>query len=256
MIILWFLRDGIYMTSVYKEVAELMADLQHCVALTGAGISAESGIATFRSKGGLWEKYDPMVYASIEAFREDPAKYWTIRGEFIRDYDTYQPNKAHLALAELEKMGIVQHVITQNIDGLHKKAGSKNVTEIHGSLRETYCLQCGQEFLAPHVPQGMPPYCDCGGVLKPNTVLFGEQLPEAALETAYHQSATCKLMLVIGTSAVVQPAASLPALARQEGAKIVEVNIERAFAGADYVIEEKAAAGLSNILEEIRRINA
>ncbi len=242
------------MDTVYQEIAKLMAGLKHCVALTGAGISAESGIATFRSKGGLWEKYDPMVYASIEAFREDPAKYWTIRGEFIRDYDTYQPNKAHLALAELEKMGIVQHVITQNIDGLHKKAGSKNVTEIHGSLRETYCLQCGQEFLAPHVPQGMPPYCECGGVLKPNTVLFGEQLPKAALETAYHQSATCKLMLVIGTSAVVQPAASLPALAQQQGAKIVEVNIERAFPGADYVIEEKAGAGLSRILEEIKII--
>jgi NAD-dependent deacetylase len=231
-----------------------MADLKECVALTGAGISAESGIATFRSKGGLWEKYDPMVYASIEAFREDPAKYWTIRGEFIRNYDTYQPNKAHLALAELEEMGILQHVITQNIDGLHKKAGSKNVIEIHGSLRETYCLECGREFLAPHVPEGMPPYCECGGVLKPNTVLFGEQLPRDALETAYHQSATCKLMLVIGTSAVVQPAASLPALARQEGAKIVEVNIERAFPAADYVIQEKAATGLSRILDEIRKI--
>ncbi len=244
------------MTSAYKEVAALMADLKQCVALTGAGISAESGIATFRSKGGLWEKYDPMVYASIEAFREDPSKYWTIRGEFIRNYDTYQPNKAHLALAELEEMGIVQHVITQNIDGLHKKAGSRNVTEIHGSLRETYCLQCGKEFIAPHVPDGMPPYCECGGVLKPNTVLFGEQLPRGALETAYHESAKCKLMLVIGTSAVVQPAASLPVLARQKGAKIVEVNIERAFPGADYVIAEKAGAGLSKILEEVRGINA
>jgi NAD-dependent deacetylase len=242
------------MDSLYKEVAELLVDLKPCVALTGAGISAESGIATFRSKGGLWEKYDPMVYASIEAFREDPAKYWIIRGEFIRNYETYQPNKAHLALAEFEKMGIVQHVITQNIDGLHKKAGSKNVTEIHGSLRETYCLQCGQEFVAPHVPEGLPPYCECGGVLKPNTVLFGEQLPKGALETAYHESATCKLMLVIGTSAVVQPAASLPALAQQKGAKIVEVNIERAFPGADFVVEEKAGAGLSRILVEIKKI--
>jgi len=242
------------MDSLYKEVAELLVDLKPCVALTGAGISAESGIATFRSKGGLWEKYDPMVYASIEAFREDPAKYWIIRGEFIRNYETYQPNKAHLALAEFEEMGIVQHVITQNIDGLHKKAGSKNVTEIHGSLRETYCLQCGQEFVAPHVPEGLPPYCECGGVLKPNTVLFGEQLPKGALETAYHESATCKLMLVIGTSAVVQPAASLPALAQQKGAKIVEVNIERAFPGADFVVEEKAGAGLSRILVEIKKI--
>ena len=242
------------MDAIYQEIANLIVDLKRCVALTGAGISAESGIPTFRSKGGLWEKYDPMIYASIEAFREDPAKYWTIRGEFIRNYDAYQPNKAHLALAEFEKMGIVHHVITQNIDGLHKKAGSRNVSEIHGSLRETYCLQCGKEFIAPHVPDGMPPYCECGGVLKPNTVLFGEQLPEGALETAYHESATCKLMLVIGTSAVVQPAASLPVLAQQKGAKIVEVNIERAFSGADFVVAEKAGAGLSGILKEIKKI--
>lgn len=243
------------MDAAYKEIAKLMVALKPCVALTGAGISAESGIPTFRARGGLWEKYDPMIYASIEAFREDPSKYWTIRGEFIRNYDTYQPNAAHLALAELEEMGVVCHVITQNIDGLHKKAGSKNVIEIHGSLRETYCLQCGKEFIAPHVPEGMPPHCDCGGVLKPNTVLFGEPLPKDALETAYHQSATCKLMLVIGTSAVVQPAASLPALARQEGARIVEVNIEPAFNGADYVIAEKAGIALSRLLEELRRIH-
>jgi len=242
------------MDAIYQEIANLMVKLKPCVALTGAGISAESGIPTFRSKGGLWEKYDPMIYASIETFREDPSKYWTIRGEFIRNYDTYQPNQAHLALAELEKMGIARHVITQNIDGLHKKAGSRNVTEIHGSLRETYCLRCGQEFIAPHVPDGMPPYCECGGVLKPNTVLFGEQLPEGALETAYHESATCKLMLVIGTSAVVQPAASLPVLAQQKGAKIVEVNIESAFPGADLVVAQKAGAGLSGILEEVKKI--
>jgi NAD-dependent deacetylase len=242
------------MDSKYKKVARLMVDLKHCVALTGAGISAESGIPTFRSKGGLWEKFDPVVYASIEAFREDPAKYWTIRGEFIRDYDSYQPNKAHLALAEMEKMNLLQHVITQNIDGLHKKAGSQNVTEIHGSLRETYCLQCGQEFIAPHVPEGLPPYCKCGGVLKPNTVLFGEQLPQGALEAAYNESAICKLMLVIGTSAVVQPAASLPVLAQQKGAKIVEVNIEGALPGADLVVTEKAGVGLSGILKEIKKI--
>lgn len=244
------------MDLLYAEVARLMADVKKCVALTGAGISAESGIPTFRSKGGLWEKYDPVIYASIEAFNADPSKYWTIRGEFIRNYETYQPNKAHLALAELEQIGIVRHVITQNIDGLHKKAGSKNVTEIHGSLRETYCLRCGKEFIAPHVPEGLPPYCDCGGVLKPNTVLFGESLPRDALETAYDQSATCKLMLVIGTSAVVQPAASLPHLAQQKGAKIVEVNIEPAFAGADFFIAEKAGTALARIVDEIKKIES
>ena len=244
------------MDLLYAEVARLMVDVKKCVALTGAGISAESGIPTFRSKGGLWEKYDPFTYASIEAFNADPSKYWTIRGEFIRNYETYQPNKAHLALAELEQSGIVRHVITQNIDGLHKKAGSKNVTEIHGSLRETYCLRCGKEFIAPHVPEGLPPYCDCGGVLKPNTVLFGEPLPRGALETAYEQSATCKLMLVIGTSAVVQPAASLPHLAQQKGAKIVEVNIEPAFAGAEFLIAEKAGTALARIVDEIKKIES
>jgi len=240
------------MEAVYKEVAELILNIKNCTALTGAGISAESGIPTFRSKGGLWEKYDPAVYASIEVFREDPSKYWTIRGDFIRNYDIYQPNKAHCALAELEKMGILRSVITQNIDGLHTKAGSKNVVELHGSLRETYCLKCGRKYIAPHVPSGTPPYCSCGGVLKPNTVLFGEQLPQDALMKSQHESITCKIMLLIGTSAVVQPAASLPYLAKQNGAQVIEINIEQAFPGANYFIREKAGTALPKITEEIK----
>lgn len=238
----------------YRTVAQLLLSNKQCVALTGAGISAESGIPTFRSKGGLWEKYDPVVYASIEVFNQDPSKYWTIRGDFIRNYDNYEPNAAHYALAELEKMGIVRHVITQNIDGLHKKAGSRKVAELHGSLRETYCLSCGKEYLAPNVPDGTPPACDCGGVLKPNTVLFGEQLPRDALETAYQESSTCKTMLVIGTSAVVQPAASLPSLAKQKGAAVIEVNPQKSFPAADYYLEEKAGIVMSMILNEVKKI--
>ena len=242
------------MEQTYKTVARLLTSNKQCVALTGAGISAESGIPTFRSKGGLWEKYDPIVYASIEVFREDPSKYWTIRGDFIRNYDNYEPNAAHCALAELEQMGILRHVITQNIDGLHKKAGSQNVSEIHGSLRETYCLSCGKEYLAPNVPEGLPPYCDCEGILKPNTVLFGEQLPADALQTAYQACETCRTMLVIGTSAVVQPAASLPAVAKQNGANVVEVNPEKSFPNADYYLEEAAGIAMSKILEEVKII--
>jgi len=238
--------------AIYKEVAELLVKQGPCVALTGAGISAESGIPTFRSKGGLWDKYDPMVYASAEVFRQDPSKYWIIRGEFIRNYGSYQPNPGHFALADLEKMGILGHVITQNIDGLHKKAGSHMVSEIHGSLREIYCLSCGKEYLAPHVPEGDPPYCECGGVLKPNTVLFGEQLPRETLEAAYQESSTSKIMLVIGTSAMVQPAASLPSLAKQNGAVVIEVNPEKAFATADYYIAEKAGTALARIVEEVK----
>ena len=242
------------MEALYKQVAELMVELKECVVLSGAGISAESGIPTFRSKGGLWEKYDPTVYASIEVFERDPSKYWEIRGDFIKNYDTYRPNAAHEALVELEKMGIVRQVITQNIDGLHRKAGSLNVIEIHGSLREIFCLQCFKEYLAPHVPDGSPPYCTCGGVLKPDTVLFGEQLPPEKLEKAYTESQTCKIMLVIGTSAVVYPAASLPSLAAQHGARIVEINIEKAFPGADFVILEKAGTAMTTLLKEIKRL--
>jgi NAD-dependent deacetylase len=242
------------MTSPYNEIAELLLTLKNCVVLTGAGISAESGIPTFRSKGGLWEKYDPMVYASIEVFRRDPSKYWQIRGEFIRNYDTYTPNAAHRSLVELEQMGIVRQVITQNIDGLHRKAGSRKVIEIHGSLREIICQQCGRTYLAPNIPEGNPPHCGCGGVLKPNTVLFGEQLPPEALEEAIRESSTCRVMLVIGTSAVVYPAAQLPAIAKQHSAIIVEINIEKAFPNADHTVLEKAGTAMARILEAIKTI--
>lgn len=239
---------------LYTEVAKLLTDLKQCVVLTGAGISAESGIPTFRSLGGLWEKYDPAVYASIEVFRKDPSKYWILRGDFIRNYDSYQPNNAHLALAGLEQMGIVRCVITQNIDGLHKKADSKHVIEVHGSLREIYCLACGKAYRVPHIPGGTPPYCSCGGVLKPNTVLFGEQLPRDALTKAQEESAWCKIMLLVGTSAVVQPAASLLFLAKQNGAQIIEINIEKVFPDADYFIMKKAGIALPMIVEEIKKI--
>ena len=240
------------MSSSYSEIAELLLSKRDCVVLSGAGISAESGIPTFRTQGGLWEKYDPAVYASIEVFRRDPSKYWQIRGDFIRDYDTYEPNPAHRALVEMERMGIVRQVITQNIDGLHRKAGSQSVIEIHGSLREITCQHCNKIYTAPNIPEGTPPFCSCGGVLKPNTVLFGEQLPAEALEAAIRESSTCRVMLVIGTSAVVYPAAQLPVVAKQNGAEIVEINIERAFPDADHVVLEKAASAMSNILDALK----
>lgn len=245
------------MESIYREAAEIILANQPCITLTGAGISAESGIPTFRAKGGLWDKFDPAVYASIEVFREDPAKYWSIRGEFIRRYDDYRPNSGHTALVELEAQGLLAHVITQNIDGLHRKAGSRKVTELHGSLREIFCLTCGREYRAPHVPraqEGAAPRCGCGGVLKPNTVLFGEPLPPRALETAVALASSCRAMLLVGTSAVVQPAASLPFLARERGAKVIEVNIERAFPGADCFVGEKAGIALPRIAAELGKM--
>jgi NAD-dependent deacetylase len=244
------------MEETYRTVARLLMEHQPCTVLTGAGISAESGIQTFRSEGGLWEKYDPTVYASIDVFRRDPSKYWEIRGDFIRKYDRFQPNPAHLVLAQMEKAGWVRCVITQNIDGLHKKAGSRRVIEIHGSLREIRCLTCGKEYTAPHIPEGRTPYCACGGILKPGTVLFGEPLPRKALEDAYREARTCRSMLVIGTSAVVYPAAYLPSLAKERGATVVEINIERAFAAADTVILQKAGAAMPRLYETINAIKA
>jgi NAD-dependent deacetylase len=144
-------------------------------------------------------------------------------------------------------------VITQNIDGLHRKAGSRSVTEIHGSLREILCVSCGREYRAPHIPEGTPPRCECGGVLKPNTVLFGESLPVQALESAWREVGGSGVMLVIGTSAVVQPAASLPFIAKEHGAALIEVNIERAFSNADYFLEGQAGTVLPALVSEVRK---
>ena len=241
------------MDNIYREAAEVIARSKKCIALTGAGISAESGIPTFRSKGGLWNDYDPTVYASLDTFIKDPSKYWSIRGEFIRNYDKYIPNEGHNTLARLEKEGILKCIITQNIDGLHRKAGSENILEIHGSLRESYCRSCRREYIAPDIPAGDVPLCACGGILKPDTVLFGEQLPEGVLEEAQLLAESCDAMLLIGTSAVVYPAAYLPVLAKRNGAKIIEINIENAFNDSDLILEESAANALPELEQNIRR---
>ena len=239
------------MESTYISAAKEIAGSKKCIALTGAGISAESGIPTFRSKGGLWNDYDPTIYASLDTFIKDPSKYWSIRGEFIRNYNDYIPNNGHIALARLEKSGILKCIVTQNIDGLHRKAGSENVLELHGSLRESYCTSCSREYIAPDIPAGDTPRCQCGGVLKPNTVLFGEPLPEGVLEEARLQAESCDVMLLIGTSALVYPAAALPVLAKRNGAKIIEVNIESSFNDSDLIIEDKAGKALPELEDNV-----
>ena len=240
------------MDSTYRNAAEKAAHSKKCIALTGAGISAESGIPTFRSKGGLWNDYDPAIYAALDTFLKDPSKYWSIRGKFIRNYNSYIPNEGHNTLARLERDGILKCIITQNIDGLHRKAGSEKVLEIHGSLRESYCISCTREYIAPDIPDGDVPLCACGGVLKPNTVLFGEQLPEGVLEEARLQAESCDVMLLIGTSAVVYPAAYLPVLAKRNGATVIEINIEGSFNDSDILLEDKAGTALPELEKYIK----
>ncbi len=200
----------------------------HCgVAVTGAGISVESGIPDFRSQDGLWSRYPVEEYATIEAFWDDPDKVWEMFYELGETFAAIQPNAGHYALAELEALGRICGVVTQNIDNLHTAAGSGTVIEYHGSAREIVCPACARRRkFSLDQRMGGAPRCECGGVMKPDLVLFGEAIPARALIEAERLAGQCDVMLVVGTSAAVYPAAMLPPMARQHGAVVIECNIE------------------------------
>jgi len=214
------------MSDTIEDAAEILAKTEKGVALTGAGISVESGIPPFRGKGGIWEKIDPMKYAHIDAFTDDPATVWNV---LIRQMTTVlesaRPNSAHTGLVDLESMGILQTVITQNVDGLHQMAGNRDVIEFHGNFAWQRCMACGQVRESARVDLAqIPPRCDCGGILRPDCIFFGEMIPHEALIRSQQLSAACDAMLVIGTSAMVQPAATMPFIAKDNGAAIIEIN--------------------------------
>jgi NAD-dependent deacetylase len=210
-----------------RKTVELVSRAKKVVAFTGAGISVESGIPDFRGPSGLWEKFDPMEYATIEAFHADPKKVWGMLKEMAALLDRSRPNPAHRALARLEEMGRLSSVITQNIDALHQEAGSRRVIEFHGTSRSLVCVLCGRNYVRRQVKlDPLPPRCACSGVLKPEFIFFGEPIPWGAHLEAKEEAANCEVMLVIGTSAVVSPACDLPVIAKKRGAAIVEVNLE------------------------------
>lgn len=226
------------------------------VAFTGAGVSAESGIPTYRGTGGFWTKYDPEKYASIDYFRQDPSYYWSFfrdtRLELLRHP---KPNPAHLALAELEARGQLRAVITQNIDGLHQAAGSKKVIELHGSSRSFHCLECRKAYTLEEVEaeleRHLPPRCaDCNGILRPDIVFFGELLPDGAMTEAQGLALSASLLLVVGSSLVVYPAAQIPLLAKSCGARLAIINDEPTPADdlADWVLTGKAGEILPQLL--------
>jgi NAD-dependent deacetylase len=212
--------------------AELIRNARRCVALTGAGISAESGIPTFRGEGGLWRQYDPVKVASIEYFMADPSEYWKVSKSRGSVALAARPNSGHRALAALEASGLLLAVATQNTDGLHQDAGSRNVIELHGSGRTVQCLDCGnreaRSLVQARLEVEMPPRCPrCGGLfLKPTVVLFGEPLPQPAIQQAIAFAREADVMLVVGSSLVVYPAADLPLVALRSGAKLIIVNAE------------------------------
>lgn len=241
---------------IKRAVKDLLGS-QKTITLTGAGISVESGIPDFRSAGGLWSKYDPEEYAHISAFRSNPEKIWQMIKEMMELVLGAEPNPAHSALAELEQMDLLSSVITQNVDGLHQRGGSKEVIEFHGSNQWLVCLQCGyRQEAASFSFEDIPPRCpQCSSILKPDVVFFGEPIPGEAQARAFEEAKTCDVVLVVGTSAVVYPVAGIPTLAKQNRAKIVEINTEpTALTGyiSDYLIQGPAGQILPKIVEEVR----
>jgi NAD-dependent deacetylase len=197
------------------------------VVLTGAGISAESGVPTFRGKDGLWEKFRPEELATLDAFMANPKLVWEwyeYRRKIIQEI---KPNPGHLALVDFQKFFKDFALITQNVDGLHQRAGSEDIIELHGNIQRNKCIVCDAKY---ENLEGLsdvgPPLCQCGGKIRPDVVWFGEMLPQSALQKAWDFSTNCDLFFSIGTSAVVHPAASLPLLAKRNGAYLVEINIE------------------------------
>jgi len=215
-----------------ERAAELLFGARNGLALTGAGVSAESGIPTFRGTGGLWSQYDPVKVASLDNFLRDPSAYWTVAKERGPAVLAARPNAGHHALAGLEKAGHLVAVVTQNTDGLHQDAGSRHVIELHGSGRTVQCLDCGQREKRAEVQarleSEMPPRCRmCGGVfLKPTVVLFGEAMPISAVEEAFTLARASDVMLVVGSSLVVYPAAHVPLAAVEAGATLIVINAE------------------------------
>lgn len=266
------LKDGI-MVDLIRQAARDIRSGAHVIALTGAGMSTESGIPDFRGPQGIWtrdKEAESRAYQRYELFLSDPGAYWDevsgrqgTHGAFYTDVRKAEPNPGHFALAALEAAGHVRCVITQNSDGLHRKAGSRTVVEYHGSVHRLRCLSCGFRQALDDVANGvLPPKCRCGRAFKLDVVHFGEEIPPDVMEAAESQALECDVMLVCGTSAVVYPFARLPRLtkARGTGVTVIEVNSEPTVLTAegvsDYPIRGKTGEVLPQIAEELRRINA
>jgi NAD-dependent deacetylase len=239
-----------------RRVAELIRSSNYVVVFTGAGISADSGIPTFRGPGGLWEKYKPEELASPWGFRKDPLLVWRWYAWRMRIIYSAKPNAAHILVAKLEDMGKVKAVITQNVDGLHQRAGSKKVIELHGNIWRARCTSCGYKWILSRPPEDseLPLRCPrCNSLARPDVVWFGEPLPSQALRAAWEEMEKANLVIVIGTSGVVEPAGSLPLIAKERGAKLININPEpnRYYDIADVNVMERADPFARKLAKEL-----
>jgi len=238
------------------EVASAWEKAERALVFTGAGMSAESGVPTFRGAGGLWKRFDVEKAAYLKSFLDDPGPFWEMARELLLKKEV-QPNEGHFALSRLEKGGYLQGIITQNIDGLHQKAGNRTVYELHGSLDKLDCLNCKKEYtwgqVAADVQKGEVK-CKCGSrKVKPRIVFFGESLPGRVLEEASELAGKCDFLVVVGSSLEVYPAASIPQIAWQRGAKMVLINSEKTQLDGlfNWVFREAAGEVLPGLEEKI-----
>jgi NAD-dependent deacetylase len=247
-------------SAAIEDAAVLFRKAERAIVLTGAGISTPSGIPDFRSEGsGLWSRDEPMEVASLSTFRSAPERFFAWFHPLASQIFNAQPNAAHRALAEFESAGHLHTIITQNIDALHQKAGSKHVVEMHGTLRTVSCTNCfkqfdSEPFLQPFIEMGIIPQClSCNGILKPDVILFGEQLPQSAWYQAQRAARQCDLMLVAGSSLEVLPVAGLPMQALDRGAHLIIINNTPTYLNirADVVIMDDVATTLPEIVKRV-----
>jgi NAD-dependent deacetylase len=253
------------MEDLVKRVARMIGNAKKIVVFVGAGLSTESGIPDFRSPGGVWDKYDPedFYFQNFISNRSKREKYWEMATEMYDAMKDAKPNAGHVAVAELEKLGKLDCLITQNIDGLHFKAGNSEdkVLELHGTAMHVACLDCHRRYDRAPIQERIAagdkaPECDsCGGLLKPATISFGQAMPERETAEAFRRSTDCDLFIVIGSSLVVYPAAQMPVVAKQSGAKLVIVNRDETACDkwADVIINGQAGAIMAAILDEVKK---
>ena len=226
---------------MFDTVAQKLKDSRKIVFVTGAGISQESGIPTFRGKDGYWRKYDPMKLASIDAFYDDPKLVWEWYEDRRKNILDVKPNEGHFAISQMEEFKDVV-VLTQNIDGLHQRSGSTNVLELHGSIIRIKCTVCDFIDNITENFESLPPKCKCGSMLRPDVVWFGEPLPQNIWQSAIKEASICDVMIIVGTSLVVSPANTLPVYAKQNGAILIEVNPEKTVMSNDMALSIQATS--------------
>ena len=250
-----------------EKAAWLMLNSKYVVALAGAGMSVESEIPPFRGPGGLWTKYGEPDMRGYDRFLEDPKGWWETYHkqegyikELVDTITAAEPNPGHYALVELEKLGVLKHTISQNVDNLHCVAGSESLSEIHGNMFKLRCISCGRRFEMDEISMDeMPPHCpECKGLIKTDGVMFGEPIPPRVLDRCQDEAAKCDCMLLVGTSATVYPAAAFPSVARRRGASLIEVNLyETPFSGeCDVVIRGPSAENLPLVVERVKKLLA